>query len=415
MTTSELQTEPRQTFTQAAGSVVAGGLSGVVTGLSVTLFLWLLQRVTLIFWNAPELLYLLPVAGLISGLFYQWAGHGVERGNRLIFEQIRGEPGLVPLRMAPLVLVATLLTHLCGGSAGREGTAVQMGGGLAGGLGRWLRYTGLKRQILLQSGLAGGFGAVFGTPVAGVIYALEAPGTGRWRLAAFFPCVTAAVSGHLTATACGTAHANYSITAVALPNFSGWLQQHGFLLVAGLGFVVTGRLYAGASEFVAAKLSHWVRRPWLRPVCGGLLVVLLAGSTGQTEALGLGADRNPWQPQATSLASVFTTGGAGWWSWFWKLVFTAVTVGSGLRGGEVTPLFFMGAALGHSLSRLLSLPLDLLSGLGFVTVFGAALRVPVTSFVLGLELFGWRNAGLWTGLAVMQLVLRMRRLRNFPG
>ncbi|MFM7863222.1 MAG: chloride channel protein, partial [Planctomycetaceae bacterium] len=109
------------------------------------------------------------MAGLISGLFYQRAGHGVERGNRLIFEQIRGEPGLVPLRMAPLVQVATLLTHLCGGSAGREGTAVQMGGSLAGGLGRWLRYTGLKRQILLQSGLAGGFGAVFGTPFAGVI------------------------------------------------------------------------------------------------------------------------------------------------------------------------------------------------------------------------------------------------------
>jgi len=139
---------------------------------------------------------------------------------------------------------------------------------------------------------------------------------------------------------------------------------------------------------------------------------LLAGSTGQTEALGLGADSNPQQPQATSLASVFTAGGAGWWSWLWKLVFTAVTVGSGLRGGEVTPLFFIGATLGHSLSRLLNLPVTLLSGLGFVTVFGAALRVPVTAFVLGLELFGWRDAGVWTGLAVMQVALRTRRLRG---
>lgn len=412
MTTVEHHSEAQLTIRATAGSVVSAGLAGIVIGLSVALFLRLLQRVTEVFWNAPELLYVLPVAGLISGLLYQRAGHGVERGNRLIFEQIRGEPGEVPLRLAPLVLLTTLLTHLCGGSAGREGTAVQMGGSLAGGLGRWLRYTGLQRQILLQSGLAGGFAAVFGTPFAGVIYALEAPGTDRWQRAALLPCVTAAVSGHLTATACGTTHANYSVAAVLLPTVSAWLQHCGLLLVAGLGFVLAGRLYAAASEFVGVRLSSLVRRPWLRPVCGGLLVILLAGSTGQTEALGLGADCNPQQPQATSLASVFTAGGAGWWSWLWKLVFTAVTVGSGLRGGEVTPLFFIGATLGHSLSRLLNLPVALLSGLGFVTVFGAALRVPVTAFVLGLELFGWRDAGVWTGLAVMQVALRARRLRG---
>jgi H+/Cl- antiporter ClcA len=135
--------------------------------------------------------------------------------------------------------------------------------------------------------------------------------------------------------------------------------------------------------------------------------VLLVSITGQTEALGLGADCNPWQPQATSLATVFNPGGSGWLSWWWKLIFTALTVGSGLRGGEVTPLFYIGATLGHSLSRLLRLPVDLLSGLGFVTVFGAALRVPVTSLVLGLELFGWRDVELWTGLIVMQVAQRV--------
>jgi H+/Cl- antiporter ClcA len=387
--------------------LVIAGLLGTATGGCVALFLWLLQMVTMVFWQFPHLLYLLPVAGLISGLLYQWAGHGVERGNRLIFEQIRNPDGLVPLRMAPLVLAGTLLTHLCGGSAGREGTAVQIGGSLAGGLGRWLRFSGARQQTLLQSGLAGGFGAVFGTPLAGIVYAFEAPQTDRWRLQALGPCVVAAMLGHLTATACGTTHATCSIADITNTSASAWLQMHGLLLLAGVAFVLTGRLYVKASDNVGRVLNHWIRGSWLRPVCGGLLLVLLVSITGQTEALGLGADCNPWQPQATSLATVFNPGGSGWLSWWWKLIFTALTVGSGLRGGEVTPLFYIGATLGHSLSRLLRLPVDLLSGLGFVTVFGAALRVPVTSLVLGLELFGWRDVELWTGLIVMQVAQRV--------
>ena len=406
MTAGEPRARPVWRAAGAVSSLAAAGLLGAATGVCVALFLWLLRVVTEVFWQFPDLLYLLPLAGLISGLLYQWAGRGVERGNRLIFEQIRNQEGVVPLRMAPLVLAGTLLTHLCGGSAGREGTAVQMGGSLAGGLGRWLRFSGTRRQTLLQSGLAGGFGAVFGTPLAGIVYACEAPQTGRWRLQALGPCAAAAVVGHLTATVCGTTHADYSIAGVTEFSVRTWLQLHGLLLPAGLAFVLAGRLYVGLSESVCAVLTRHVRRSWLRPVCGGLVLVLLVSSTGQTEALGLGADGNPGQPQLTSLATVFSSGGAGWWSWWWKLIFTAVTVGSGLRGGEVTPLFYIGATLGHSLSRLLDLPVALLSGLGFVTVFGAALRVPATSLVLGLELFGWRDAGLWTGLMVMQFVQR---------
>ena len=133
MTAGEPRARPVWRAAGAVSSLAAAGLLGAATGVCVALFLWLLRVVTEVFWQFPDLLYLLPLAGLISGLLYQWAGHGVERGNRLIFEQIRNQEGDVPLRMAPLVLAGTLLTHLCGGSAGREGTAVQIGGSLAGG------------------------------------------------------------------------------------------------------------------------------------------------------------------------------------------------------------------------------------------------------------------------------------------
>ncbi|HCP11166.1 MAG TPA: voltage-gated chloride channel protein [Planctomycetaceae bacterium] len=392
---------------QTAGDCLWSAICGVATGLMVALFLSLLQITIRIWWHNPCLLYCLPLSGLVSGLLYARGVLGIERGNQLIFEQIRGTEGRVPLRMAPLVLACTLLTHLCGGSAGREGTAVQMGGSLSGGLGRRLRLSGVRLQTLLQSGIAAGFGAVFGTPAAGVIFAMEAPRTAGVRWHALLPTIVAAVVGHLTATFCGIRHAVYTIAPQQSLPWDSCIWQLGWILLAGVTFAAIGRGYECCLHAVQFMQQRWVPKTVLRPVSGAVLLILLVVVTGQTECLSLGADSNPQQPQATTLESAFHPGGAGWWTWWWKLVFTAVTVGSGLRGGEVTPLFLMGAAAGHSFARLAGLPVDLLAGLGFVGVFGAATRAPVASLVLGLELFGWQGMLWLSGLVVLQGALQL--------
>ena len=153
--------------------------SGAAVGSAVALFLWSLDRVTELHWQYPWLLYLLPVGGLASGYLYHRLGQTAEAGNNLIMEQIHEPGGGVPARMAPLVLVGTLITHLFGGSAGREGTAVQMGGSIVATLGRWLKLSPSEMRILLTSGIAAGFGAVFGTPLTGAIFAIEVLTIGR--------------------------------------------------------------------------------------------------------------------------------------------------------------------------------------------------------------------------------------------
>ncbi|MCY2962755.1 MAG: chloride channel protein, partial [Planctomycetota bacterium] len=164
---------------------------GTAVGALVAFFLWSLDQATRLQWQHPWLLYLLPFAGLAVGKLYQSLGRLVEGGNNLIVEQIHEPGGGVPTRMAPLVLVGTLITHLCGGSAGREGTAVQMGGSVAGALARALRLGPADVRLILMAGIAAGFGAVFGTPLAGAIFAMEVLIRGRIGYEALIPCLSA--------------------------------------------------------------------------------------------------------------------------------------------------------------------------------------------------------------------------------
>lgn len=373
--------------------MVLASIIGAVIGSAVAMFLWLLDAATHLHWRYPSLLFLLPIAGLLSAWLYRTCGGNAEGGFHLIIEQIHEPGGGVPARMAPLVLIGTLLTHVCGGSAGREGTAVQIGGSLASMVGRWRKHSSDSTRILLSTGIAAGFGAVFGTPVAGAVFALEVPTIGRLSLQPLIPCLLAAVTSDHVALAWGAKHTPYSIIstfdAVAVLN-SGPLALPLRLIVlacAGLLFGLTGRLFAELVHKVSRGLRSCITRPWLRPVVGGIVVIALSALTGTRDFLGLGVSASPHSPDAVTILSCFHVGGAAWFSWWWKALFTAVTVGSGFKGGEVTPLFFIGAALGHSLARLSGLPIDEMAGLGFVAVFAGATNTPIASCIMGIELF----------------------------
>ena len=198
-------------FQQYRRFVAALFLTGIISGSLSALFLASLDHVTKWHGTHPWLLLCLPLAGLVIALIYQRWGQLAGRGSPLLVEEMRDCKGTVPLRMAPMVLVTTLLTHLCGGSAGREGTAVQMGGAVSAWLGRIFLLTPQKQRMLLMAGMAGGFGSVFGTPWAGGIFAVELPVRGRWQIGMLLPCWIRAWVGPGICPALGIVPTNYPL------------------------------------------------------------------------------------------------------------------------------------------------------------------------------------------------------------
>ncbi|MEE4454802.1 voltage-gated chloride channel family protein [Novosphingobium resinovorum] len=350
-------------------------------------FLWSLDVATRTRFAHPWLLFLLPVGGLVIGLLYQWTGRSVEGGNNLIVEQIHQPGGGVPLRMAPLIFVGTVATHLLGGSAGREGTAVQLGGSLASAVGRLFRLDADGVRVLLMAGIAAGFGAVFGTPLAGAVFALEVLAIGRVEYAALVPCLVAAVVGDWTCHAWGIHHGAYHIGYSALAGEA--LTAQPLLLakaaLAGVVFGLAGLLFAEANHTLGGLFKRWIPYGPMRPFAGGMLVIAMVYVLGTRDYLGLGV----WSPDpgAPTIAAFFEPS-ADNWSWLLKLVFTVVTLSTGFKGGEVTPLFFIGAALGHALGGVLGAPVDLFAGLGFVAVFAGAANTPLACTLMSVELFG---------------------------
>jgi H+/Cl- antiporter ClcA/PII-like signaling protein len=372
---------------------------GIVVGSAVAVFLWSLERATQIRFEDPLILFLLPLGGLAIGLVYHYFGRSVEGGNNLILEQIHEPNGGIPARMAPLVLVGTVATHLFGGSAGREGTAVQMGGSLAAALGRRLDLSNHDSRILLMAGVAAGFGAVFGTPLAGAVFAMEVLAIGRMSYESLLPCLAASVIGDCVVRGWGITHAHYGITSIVS---SATLAVHSPLSAALMTKVIVAAVAFGLAAVLFAELTHRLHRlfaslvPWpvVRPVLGGVLVISMVFLLGTRDYLGLGTNADPANAHAVTIQSCFSTGGATWWSWWWKLLFTSVTLSSGFKGGEVTPLFFIGAALGNAAARLLGAPIDLFAGLGFVAVFAGATNTPLACTIMGLELFLPHSPGL---------------------
>lgn len=361
----------------------------LLTGSASAMFLVSLDAVTAFRWSHAWLLYCLPIAGVgIAFLDQRIAGSSV-RGTNLILDEIHRPGGGVPLRMAPLVLFNTLVTHLFGGSAGREGTAVQMGGGLAGGVIRWLGIHPRNHRVVLMAGVAAGFGAVFGTPLGGAVFAMEVLAVGRIQYEALIPCLISGFLGDLVCRAWGVQHTHYHMDSVVqlasdqplLPQVVLWLK----VVLAAVCFGLVSLLFAETSHSVQRGLKRWIPSPFWRPVIGGLGVIAMSFALG-SDYLGLGVT-NP-DPAQVSLLSCFHLGGASAFSWLWKLLFTALTLGSGFKGGEVTPLFFIGAALGNALSRTLGGPADFFAGLGLVAVFAGASNTPLACTLVGLELFG---------------------------
>jgi len=364
----------------------------VVIGSTVALFLWLLNLAIVFRFNNPGLLYALPLAGVAIWFTYKKWGGAAEKGNNLIMEEIHTPGGGVPKRMAPLVLAATVITHLFGGSAGREGTAVQMGGSIAQFSSKQFKLNVDDTRIMLTAGIAAGFGAIFGTPLAGAIFALEVLAIGRIKYDALLACLIAAIIADQTVSAWGIKHTAYYIDIVpaAKNALSPYFHLDILLLLkvvlAAIAFGLTSRLFTQAVHVVKNTLNKYITTQWLIPVVGGIAIIALTFVIGKPDYLSLGVDAE--YPGAVTIPSAFHLQGADRWSWLWKTIYTAITLGSGFKGGEVTPLFYVGATLGNTLSHLLHAPVSLFAALGFIAVFAGATNTPLACTLMGVELFG---------------------------
>lgn len=351
-------------------SIVVGSLAGAASAG----FLISLDWVTNYRENNLWIIGLLPVAGLLIGLAYHYWGTSVVKGNNLLIEEIHSPSKTIPFKMAPLVYLGTILTHLFGGSAGREGTAVQMGGSIADQFTRIFKLTPDERKIILIAGISAGFASVFGSPIAGAIFGLEVFLIGRLRYEAIFPSLLSAIIAHYVCLLCGAHHTVYSIPFVGDLNGITLL----YAAVAGLCFGLVARLFTKSMHIIADFFKQKIKYAPVRPFVGGIVLVAVIYLIGTTKYIGLGIP--------TIIDSFSTPLPA--YDFIVKLLFTAFTLAAGFKGGEVTPLFFIGATLGNALSYFIPLPMALLAGMGFVAVFAGAANTPLACIVMGIELFG---------------------------
>jgi H+/Cl- antiporter ClcA/PII-like signaling protein len=367
--------------------IPVSALVGIMGGSASALLLVSLVYATDIREKHVWLILFLAPAGWLVGQMYKRLGSSVEAGNNLILEQTHDPTATIPIRMTPLILIGTFMTHLFGGSAGREGTAIQTGASLADQLARPFRMEAHDRRILLMAGISAGFASVFGTPLAGAVFGLEVLAIGKISYDAIAPCFMAAFVGDLVTKAWGVHHTIYRVSEVPPMSISGVVYS----MIAGVAFGLMGMGFAKLTHWVSHTARKYIANPTLRPVVGGLIVTVAVFGLGTSHTLkyiGLGIP--------TILGSFDSK--LPPYDFAAKTAFTAVTLGTGFKGGEVTPLFYIGSTLGNALSRLLPLPPSLLAAMGFVAVFAGAANTPIASTFMAVELFG-AEAGAYAGIA----------------
>ena len=350
--------------------MVLGGVIGLVGGIIGSLFHIGVDTATQARLSHPWVLYLMPVGGLaIVGLYRLTKTEG--KGTNDIIGSVHfGEQ--VPGLLVPVIFVSTVITHLCGGSAGREGAALQIGGGIGYQAGRLLRLGEKDLPLATLCGMSGVFAALFGTPLTATVFALEVISVGVLYYAGLVPCLTAALTGYLVSVLMGVPPTRFTVTVPGLE-----VRTMLLVMVLALLCAVVSILFCRGLHGVEHLLKRTLKNPYLRVAVGAAVLIGLTLLTN--------GDYNGAGMEVIGRA---IAGQADPWAWVWKLLFTAITIGCGFKGGEVVPSFFVGAAFGCVAAGWLGLPAGFGAAMGLVSVFCGAVNCPLASIILSVELFG---------------------------
>ncbi len=352
--------------------LVLAGITGAVLGILGGLFGRSITAVTVFRGNHPWMLYLLPLAGL--GIVAMYRLDPYKTGTNRVLEGIQSNT-YIPLRTAPLIAASTVITHAFGASAGREGAALQLGGSIGGTIGKWLKMDDYDHKIMIMCGMSAGFSALFGTPLTATVFAMEVVSVGIMQYAALVPCSVAALTAKGFAEFLGAHGEHFALPAVTAFDW----RSAGLTVLLALCCAAVSILFCVVLHCTEHLYKKWIPDEWLRITAGGCLVILMTKLLGTTDYLGAGMDVIELAMEGKVIAAAFLV----------KMVFTAVSLGSGFRGGEIVPTLFVGATFGCLFGQVTGLSPSLAAACGMASVFCGVTNCPVSSLLLSFELFGF--------------------------
>lgn len=353
-----------------------GAAIGLIVGTAASCFGLALGLVNGLRGEYPLLKLGLPVGGLAIVFLYRFFKNHSDKGTNTVVASLHSSVD-IPGKMAPLIFVSTVITHLFGGSAGREGAALQLGGSIANVIGRTVKLNDDDRRTVIMCGMSAGFSALFGTPMAAAVFSMEVVRVGSMQYSAFVPCVVAAITGNFVAKWFQLPPEVFPFTNVPELSPVSFAQILLFAVAAALVSI----LFCVALHEAEHLYEKHLKNPYLRIAVGGIAIVGLTFLLGTDLYLGSGMG---------IIEEIFHHGGSvEWYTFLLKLLFTALTIGAGFKGGEIVPSFTVGAAFGCCVAGLFGLPVELVTACGMVGVFCGVTNSPMTALLISFELFGF--------------------------
>ncbi len=327
--------------------------------------------------NNSWVILLLPFGGLLIVFSYRILNNAEDKGTNTIIFSIHSSGG-IPFKVAPLIFASTFITHLCGGSAGREGAAIQLGGSIANQFGKLYNLNENNQRIIIMCGMSAGFSALFGTPMAAAIFSLEVISIGIMHYSALVPCVTSAMIAHFVAKYFEMPPEKFMVTGISQITPILFFKM---VLFAGLAGVIS-ILFCVALHWSGDIYKKVFKNPYTRIFVAGWVVILLTVLVQDTKYLGSGME---------IIEHIFHGESVEWYTFLFKILFTALTLGAGFKGGEIVPSFCIGASFGAAVSAIFGLPVSLAAACGMAGVFCGVTNCPITTLLISFELFGFEG------------------------
>jgi H+/Cl- antiporter ClcA len=357
--------------------VVFSVISGIVIGLVGTLFYFSMAFVTNMRGAHPWLIYFLPFGGLIIVWAYHVTHNEKDKGTNLVLSSIHSGDE-IPLRMAPLIFISTLITHLCGGSAGREGAALQLGGSIGNWLGKIFRFDENDKRVMIMCGMSACFSALFGTPMAAAIFSMEVVSVGIMHYSALVPCVVSALVAHGIASYCGASGETFSIGEMPVFGIGTSVR----VVILAVLCALVSILFCVILHEADHLYKKYLKNPYIRVFVGGCLVIVLTLIVGEQTYNGAGMNIVEKCFGGEAVSSI---------AFLLKILFTAVTLGAGYKGGEIVPTFCIGASFGYLFGNVIGFSPSLCTAVGMVSVFCGVTNAPLSTLLISFELFGYEG------------------------